>query len=156
RIFVDAGAICTSAGITAGIDLALYLIEQYAGPGIAQTVARDLVVYLRRTGNDPQLSPWLAHRNHLHPTVHRVQDAISRAPERAWALSDLARRAHTSVRNLTRLFRQHTGTTIVLYQQRIRIAYARQLLENPRNSLERVAQRVGLSSARSVRRAWAK
>ena len=114
------------------------------------------MVYLRRTGSDPQLSPWLAYRNHLHPAVHRVQDALSRTPEREWALVELAALAHTSVRNLTRLFRQHAGTSIVDYQQRIRIAHARQLLENPRNSLERVAELVGLSSARSLRRVWAK
>jgi transcriptional regulator GlxA family with amidase domain len=156
RIFVDDGVVCTSAGITAGIDLALHLIEELSGAGIAQQVARDLVVYLRRTGSDPQLSPWLAFRNHLHPAVHRVQDAISRTPQREWALAELAVLAHTSVRNLTRLFRHHTGTSVVDYQQRLRIAHARQLLENPRNSLERVAELVGLSSTRSLRRVWNK
>ncbi|MBF5044799.1 helix-turn-helix domain-containing protein [Aggregicoccus sp. 17bor-14] len=154
RVFVEDGAVCTSAGVTTGIDLALHLIERHAGAVTAQTVARELVVWQRRTSNDPQISPWLAFRNHLHPSVHRVQDALSRAPERPWPLEELARLAHTSVRNLTRLFREQTGTTIVDYQQRIRAAQARQLLEDPRMSVEQVAERVGFGSARALRRVF--
>lgn len=156
RVFVEDGNLCTSAGVTTGIDLALHLIQQHAGAALAQGVARELVVWQRRTGSDPQLSPWLAFRNHLHPVVHRIQDAVSREPARAWTLPELARLAHSSVRNLTRLFREQTGTSIVDYQQRLRVAQARQLLENPRNSVERVAEQVGFSSARSLRRVFAK
>ncbi len=156
RIFVDDGPVATSAGITSGIDLALHLIEKYAGAGTAQTVARELVVWQRRTGSDPQLSPWLDHRNHMHPVVHRVQDALSREPERLWPLPELARLAHTSVRNLTRLFREHTSITVIDYHQRLRVAQARLLLENPRNSVELVAERVGFGSARSLRRVFAR
>jgi transcriptional regulator GlxA family with amidase domain len=156
RVFVHDGPVLTSAGVTAGIDLALHLIEEYEGAGAAQAIARELVVWLRRAGGDPQLSPWLAFRDHLHPAVHRAQDAISGAPERAWTLPELARQAHTSVRNLTRLFHQHTGTTLKHYQQRLRVAKARQLLENPRHSVEEVAERVGFGSARSLRRTFVK
>lgn len=156
RVFVIDGHVATSAGVTAGLDLALYFIEESCGAGIAQAVAREMVVWLRRTGSDPQLSPWLAFRNHMHPAVHRVQDAISRAPERAWTLAELAREAHTSVRNLTRLFRQHTGTSIIDYHHRIRVAQARQLLDIPSHSVERVAELVGFSSARSLRRVFAR
>ena len=156
RVFVRDEHIATSAGVTAGLDLALYFIEESCGAGIAQAVAREMVIWLRRTGADPQLSPWLAFRNHMHPAVHRVQDAISRAPERAWTLTDLAKQAHTSVRNLTRLFRQHAGTSIVDYQQRIRVAQARQLLKNPSHTVEHVAELVGFGSARSLRRVFAR
>jgi transcriptional regulator GlxA family with amidase domain len=156
RVFVQDGSLATSAGITAGIDLALHIIESHAGAGIAQAVARELVVWLRRSGGDPQLSPWLAFRNHMHPAVHRVQDAISRAPERAWPLGELAHDAHASVRNMTRLFREHTGTSITDYHQRIRIALARQLLANPVNSVERVAELTGFASARALRRVFAR
>ena len=79
RIFVDAGRVLTSAGITTGIDLALYIIEQMAGAALAAQVARRLVMYTRRGPNDPQLSPWLAHRNHMHAAVHRAQDAIAQS-----------------------------------------------------------------------------
>ena len=84
RIFVEDGPVFTSAGVTAGLDLALYVIGQQLGPRVAADVARDLVVYLRRSGTDPALSPWVAHRNHLHPAVHRVQDAVVRDPTAAW------------------------------------------------------------------------
>lgn len=156
RIFVEDGSILTSAGVTAGIDLALYLIEQHAGPEIAQAVARHLVVYLRRSGQDPQLSPWLAHRNHMHPAVHKIQDVISGKPDRHWSLPELAEQVHMSVRNLTRLFRQHAGLGVVDYQQQIRVTFARQLLENPRHSVEKVAELAGFGSARDFRRVWAK
>jgi transcriptional regulator GlxA family with amidase domain len=156
RVFVRDGNVATSAGVTAGLDLALQLLEDGFGAAVAQQVARELVVWMRRTGSDPQLSPWLAFRNHLHPVVHQVQDAISRAPAENVSLEGLARKSHTSVRNLTRLFRQHAGTSIVEYQQRLRIAQARQLLENPRLSVEDVAARVGFGSARALRRVMAK
>lgn len=154
RVFVEDGPVATSAGVTAGIDLALHLIESIAGAGMAQGVARELVVWLRRTGSDPQLSPWLAFRDHLHPAVHRAQDAISRAPERPWPLAELAKHAHASVRNLTRLFREHTGTTVADYHQRLRVARARQLLEDPQRSMERVAELTGFGSARALRRVF--
>jgi transcriptional regulator GlxA family with amidase domain len=102
RIFVEDGNIFTSAGITAGIDLSLYLISQQCDPRLACEVARDMVVYLRRAGQDPAMSPWLAHRNHVHPLVHRVQDAIARDPASDWTAARLAETAHTSARHLGR------------------------------------------------------
>lgn len=156
RLFVEDGPIATSAGVTAGVDLALHMIQSVAGPRIALAVARELVVWLRRTGSDPQLSPWLAFRDHLHPAVHRVQDAISRAPARAWSLPELAKQSHASVRNLTRLFREHTGTSIGDYHQTLQVALARQLLDNRNNSMERVAELSGFGSPRAMRRVFAK
>ncbi|MEW9900250.1 helix-turn-helix domain-containing protein [Chitinivorax sp. PXF-14] len=156
RVFVEDGPIATAAGITAGIDLALYLIEREAGAAIAQQTAREMVVYLRRSGQDPQLSPWLAHRNHLHPTVHKAQDLIAQAPQQHWSLDTLADAVHVSTRSLTRLFREHTGTTVNDYQQAIRLAHARQLLENTHHPIERVAELSGFGSARDFRRVWGK
>ncbi|VTR45591.1 transcriptional activator FtrA [Serratia fonticola] len=81
RIFVEDRGVFTSAGITAGIDLALHLVNQYCGADRALEVAREMVVYFRRSGDDPQLSPWLRYRNHLHPAVHRAQDVMAAEPE---------------------------------------------------------------------------
>ncbi|WP_323001937.1 GlxA family transcriptional regulator [Denitromonas sp.] len=155
RVFVDDGQVVTSAGITTGIDLALYLIEHHFGPELAARVARRLVMYARRGPNDPQLSPWLAHRNHLHPAVHKVQDAITRDPARRWTLDELAALAHVGPRHLTRLFTRHAGIGVVAYQQALRIARARQLLADPTLSMERVAEQCGFASARDFRRVWA-
>ncbi|WP_291992168.1 helix-turn-helix domain-containing protein [Candidatus Accumulibacter sp. ACC003] len=154
RVFVEDGPVLTSAGITTGIDLALYLIERHAGAELAARVARRLVVYQRRSGNDPQLSPWLAHRNHLHPALHRAQDAIAQDPVRSWSLAELAACAHVSERHLTRLFAEHAGIGVVAYQQRLRIARARELLADRQLSVERVAELAGFSSARDFRRVW--
>jgi transcriptional regulator GlxA family with amidase domain len=154
RLFVEDGPVLTSAGITTGIDLALYLIERHAGAELAARVARRLVVYQRRSGNEPQLSPWLAHRNHLHPAVHRAQDAIAQDPARSWSLAELADRAHVSGRHLTRLFAEHAGISVVTYQQGLRIARARQMLADRQLSVERVAELTGFASARDFRRVW--
>lgn len=84
RIFVEDGNLVSSAGITAGIDLALHMVARHCGPRVASEVARDMVVYQRRAGTDSALSPWLEHRNHMHPGVHRVQDAVVRNPAAPW------------------------------------------------------------------------
>ena len=155
RIFVDDGRVLTSAGITTGIDLALYIIEQHAGPKLAARVARRLVMYQRRGPQDPQMSPWLAWRNHMHPAVHRAQDAIARDPARLWALPVLAEIAHVSPRHLSRLFAQHAGIGVVAYQQQLRIARARELLAaEPVLSVEKVAEQCGFGSPRDFRRVW--
>ncbi|MCB6183349.1 GlxA family transcriptional regulator [Leeia sp. TBRC 13508] len=156
RVFVEDGRFFSSAGVTAGIDLALYLIEKLAGAALAQQVAREMVVYLRRSGHDPQLSPWLEGRNHMHPAIHKVQDAISQFPDRHWSLNDLADIACMSVRNLSRLFKQHVGDSVLDYQQRLRVAYARQLIQATNVPIERVAEKSGFASARDFRRVWAK
>ena len=104
RIFVEDGAVFTSAGVTAGLDLALHVIGEQQGPRVAADIARDLVVYLRRAGTDPALSPWVMHRNHLHPAVHRVQDAVALNPAASWSAAELSAVACTGARNLSRLF----------------------------------------------------
>ncbi|HEX7635712.1 MAG TPA: helix-turn-helix domain-containing protein [Noviherbaspirillum sp.] len=156
RIFVEDGHIYTSAGVTAGIDLTLHLVAQIAGHQFAAMIARAMVIYLRRTGTDPQLSPWLAFRNHIHPAIHRVQDAVISDPSRDWNTAQLAQIACISGRHLTRLFREHTGTGIVDYLQRIRIALARELLMQSQFDMERIAEKAGFNSGRQLRRVWKK
>jgi transcriptional regulator GlxA family with amidase domain len=104
RVFVVDGPVASSAGITAGIDLALHLIAEECGEALAASVAEDMVVYLRRSQRDPELSPFLAHRRHLHPVVHRVQDAIITRPEHDWDMATLAAIGHATERHLLRLF----------------------------------------------------
>ncbi len=155
RVFVDDGRILTSAGISTGIDLALHIIEQYAGAQLAARVARRLVIYQRRGPNDPQLSPWLAWRNHMHPAVHRAQDAMASEPAKGWTLEELAARLFVSARHLSRLFPLHAGIGLVAYLQQLRIAMARDLLKNaPNLSVERVSEQCGFGSTRDFRRVW--
>jgi transcriptional regulator GlxA family with amidase domain len=154
RVFVEDNGVYTSAGITAGIDLALHLIGELGSPSLAAAVAREMAVYLRRAPGDPALSPWLEGRNHMDARIHRVQDALSRAPAEDWPLARLARFGHMSVRSLTRHFREASGMSVNAYHARLRLALARQALANG-ETMESAAERAGLGSARQLRRLWA-
>jgi transcriptional regulator GlxA family with amidase domain len=154
RLYVEDGERYTSAGVTAGIDLMLHLISGIVDHTCALAVARYLVVYLRRAGSDPQLSPWLEGRNHIHPAVHRVQDAIASDPARAWPAQRLAQIAGTSPRHLSRLFHHHVGMHIADYRNRLRAALARELIAQTRLDMEHVAERAGFASTRQLRRVW--
>ncbi|MBS1174990.1 MAG: AraC family transcriptional regulator [Burkholderiaceae bacterium] len=151
RVFVDDGAILTSAGVTAGFDVILYWLAQRFGTEVSLQVARHMNVYFRRTSHDAALSPWLIARSHMHPAVHRVQDAIAAAPDAAHDLMTLAKIACVSSRHLTRVFKQHTGMTVHDYQ----IALRHALFEQWRAqglSQEKAAIAAGFSSANAWRR----
>jgi transcriptional regulator GlxA family with amidase domain len=152
RIFIEDQGIWTSAGITSGIDLALHLINRLCGAEVALTVAREMVVWFRRSGDDPQLSPWLRYRNHMHPAIHRVQDALTAEPQKAWPLADIAAQAHISPRHLTRLFQQHLGISVRDYLEKLRLAVAEQWLLQGRG-VEQAAMAAGFSSPRQLHRA---
>jgi transcriptional regulator GlxA family with amidase domain len=156
RLYVEDGERLTSAGITAGIDMMLHIIVQLVGHPVALAVARYLVVNLRRGAADPQLSPWLEGRNHIHPAIHRVQDAIAADPSRDWPVRVLADVAAASPRNLSRLFNEHAGMSVIDYVNRMRVALARELLMGSRLDVETVAERAGFGSARQLRRAWSR
>jgi transcriptional regulator GlxA family with amidase domain len=153
RVFVLDGAVSSSAGVTTGIDLFLHHIATVCGPAIAAQVAQSMVVALRRGPGDPELSPFLRHRNHLHPALHRVQDAISSAPQNEWTLSDMADVAHTSPRHLSRVFATHTGVTPLQYLRDIRLAVAEAALNAGRNVTQSAAL-AGFASDTQLRRAW--
>ena len=154
RLFVDDRDRFSSAGVTAGVDLMLHLVSKGAGPAAAVATARSLVVFMRRGPNDPQLSPWLEGRSHLHPVVHRAQDAIAADPTRAWSLTELGRTVGASPRNLSRLLTIHAGTTVSETVSRGRVALARDLLSQTDLGMEQVAGRAGFASARHMRRVW--
>ncbi len=154
RLFVIDGERHTSAGVTAGLDLMLNVVGSLVGHACAVAIARHLVLYLRREGADPQISPWLAGRNHLHPAVHRVQDAIIANPAQNWTLTRLAKIANTSARHLSRVFNEHAGMNLTSYINSLRVELAHQLLCNSRLDVERVAERTGFASSRQLRRAW--
>ena len=154
RLYVEDGNCYSSAGITTGVDLMLHLVGKLIGQVNAVAIARYLVVYLRRSGGDPQLSPWLEGRNHMHPAVHRVQDLIAADPTKSWNVSKLARMVGLSNRHLSRLFHEHVGMSFMDYNNRLRIGLARELLSQTRLDMERIAERAGFSSSRQLRRAW--
>ncbi|KQY88416.1 GlxA family transcriptional regulator [Pelomonas sp. Root1444] len=154
RVFVEDGEVFTSAGVTAGIDLALHLIAGHAGELVAARVAEQMAVPLRRGAADPELSPLLAHRQHLNARLHRVQDALSLAPREDWPLERMAALAATTPRTLSRLFAQHAGTSPQAYLRGVRLAVARNALQAGA-SVAAASEAAGFSAELQLRRAWA-
>lgn len=154
RVFVQDGEVFTSAGVTAGIDLALHLVAEHAGELVAARVAQQMAVALRRGPTDPELSPLLAHRQHLNAPLHRVQDAVSSAPREDWTVERMAALAAATPRTLSRLFARHTEVSPLAYLRGVRLAVARQALAAGA-SVGEAAEAGGFSSELQLRRAWA-
>ena len=150
RVFVEDGPLASSAGVTAGIDLALHAVAQVCDDALAQTVARVLVTFSRRGPMDPERSPLLAFRDHLHPAVHRVQDAVCAAPAQPWDVDTLAAVAHVTPRHLGRLFLQTLGLAPRAYVERVRLALARQALGRGATAAQS-ARLAGFRSERQLR-----
>lgn len=153
RVFVLDGAVSSSAGVTTGIDLFLHRIAAVCGPALAAQVAQTMVVALRRGPGDPELSPFLRYRDHLHPALHRVQDAVSQRPQQGWNAQTMAAVACISSRHLSRLFLVHAGVAPLDYLRRLRLDTAQAAL-NAGCSVGRAAELAGFSSDTQLRRAW--
>jgi transcriptional regulator GlxA family with amidase domain len=150
-LYVLDGRVVTSAGIVSGIDLALHLVASRHGPGAAARIAREMVAYARRNGDEPQASAMLRHRSHLSDTVHRVQDLIDARFTQRLSLADLAAGAGVSQRTLTRRFSQVTGMTPLRYQQLLRAEHAEHLIGHGA-TVQAAARAAGFEDARMLRR----
>ena len=150
-LFVLDERIVTSAGIASGIDLALHLVATRHGPAVAAQIARDMVVYARRNGHEPQTSAMLRHRSHLDDMVHRAQDLIDTRFDEALPLPALASAVGVSERTLTRLFGRATGLTPLRYQQTLRLERAEHLISHG-TTVDAAARSVGFEDARMLRR----
>lgn len=150
-LYVVDDRVVTSAGIASGIDLALHLVAVRHGPAAAARVARSMVVYARRNGDEQQASAMLRHRAHLSEVVHRVQDLIDARFADRLSLADLAAAAGVSERTLTRLFGRATGTSPLRYQQLLRLERAEHLIGHG-STVEAAARAVGFQDARMLRR----
>lgn len=150
RLITHDGNLYSSAGVSSGIDLALYLLEELFGAVFASKIAKEVVIYLRRTENDPQLSVFLQYRNHIDTRIHQVQDLLAQNLEWKNNIEDLANSVHMSPRNLTRLFKKTTGITIGEYLDRLRVERAIQLL-TAGSKVSTVATSCGLQSSNQLR-----
>ncbi len=151
-LYTHTDYIYTSAGITSGIDLSLSIVDEHYGPLFAHKVARELLVYHRRSQNHTQQSIYLDYRNHLHLGVHRVQDWLIENLHKKTTIEELAEIVHMSTRNLTRAFKNVTGITINEYMKRLRLEKAATLSNNPEYGTEFIAGQVGYMNARQLRR----
>jgi len=153
-IYVQDGALHTSAGVTAGIDLALKLIEDDHGRELAFKIARRLVVFLRRPGGQSQFSAHLAAQIATESRIQAIQNWIIDNVAVDLSLAVLAAQAGMSVRNFSRIFQRETGGTPAEFVELARVDAARRLLEDSDISLQQVATKCGFSSADIMRRAF--
>lgn len=156
RIFIRDGAMFTSAGVTAALDLTLDLVEEDLGRQVALAVARRLVIFVKRPGGQTQYSTHLAAQAAQSTPVQRAQDLVRRQPEANLSMTALAHQSGTSQRNLARLFRQETGMSVGEYVEATRLDLARQLLEGADPSIKRIAGASGFPSPEALRRAFAR
>jgi transcriptional regulator GlxA family with amidase domain len=154
RIFVRDGAMFSSAGTTAALDLTLALIEEDHGPALSLAVARRLVMFLKRPGGQSQYSAHLAGQVSALSPVARIQAWIRDNVGEDLSVAALARRAAMSDRNFARAFVQETGLTPADFVELTRIDAARRLLDGSSLSLQRVAAVSGFSSTQTMRRAF--
>ena len=155
-LFVRDGRMMTSAGVSAGIDMALALVEEHHGAETARAVAKDMVVFMQRPGGQSQFSV----HSQAHPTRHGLLrgllDTVVADPGANHTLTAMARRTGISERHVTRLFHDEAHTTPARYVERVRLEAAQVMLERGDEPLATIARRTGFGSPESMRRAFAK
>jgi transcriptional regulator GlxA family with amidase domain len=153
RIFIVDGPVWTSAGMTAGIDLALAMVEKDLGADVARAVARKLVVYHRRAGGQSQFSALLE----MEPKSDRIQSALAYAKrnlDKPLTVTQLAKAAHLSPRQFSRAFRAETGQSPAKAVENLRVEAARLMMERSRHPIDVIAQQTGFADRDRMRRAF--
>jgi transcriptional regulator GlxA family with amidase domain len=153
-IFVQEGSVYTSAGVTAGMDLALALVEEDHGREVALAVARALVMFLRRPGGQAQFSAQLAVQMAEHAPLRDLQAHVLEHPDGDLSVETLSRRVGMSPRNFARVFTREVGTTPARFVTSVRVETARRLLEETSDDLDTICTASGLGSTESMRRAF--
>jgi len=152
-IYVREGRVWTSAGVTAGMDLALALVEEDHGRELALAVARWLVLFLKRPGGQSQFSAALASQLAEREAVRELQTFVVENPTADLSVEALARRSAMSPRNFARVFAREVGLTPARFVERARVEAARRRLEDSRDGVESIARASGFGSAETLRRA---
>jgi transcriptional regulator GlxA family with amidase domain len=153
-IFITDGRVWTSAGVTAGMDLALALVEDDLGRQVAHAVAQELVMFLRRPGSQSQFSVPLWSRQPTTDPIRAVVAAIHEDPGAEHGIVDLARHAGLSPRHLQRRFTAEIGTPPSAYVERVRVEAAQRALTDGEEPVDTIARRCGFGTAESLRRAF--
>jgi len=153
-VYVRDGKFLTSAGVTCGIDVALAVVEEDLGRDAAMEVARHLVVFLRRPGNQAQFSAQLASQLAHRPALRDLQQWIAEHPGGDLSVSALAQRASLSERQFSRAFTAEVGVTPGRYVAQVRLEAARRHLEDTADSIEQIAAGCGYGTPETMRRAF--
>src|SRR3954454_10405769 len=155
-IFVVDGPVRTSAGVTAGMDLALAFVEEDLGPRVALEVARWLVLFVKRPGGQAQFSAQLAAQSAERAPLRELQAWIADHLADDLSVPALAARACMSERNFARAFKAETGMTPAVYFEALRVERARLALESGLEPVDAVARRCGFGTVETLRRAFAR
>jgi transcriptional regulator GlxA family with amidase domain len=153
-LFVQDGRFITGAGISAGVDLALALVESDYGPGIARRVARWMVVFLQRPGGQAQFSVWAESALPVTRGLRQILDSVVSDPGANHSIACMASRAAVSERHLVRMFRDQVGMTPARFVEQARLEAAKVLLATGDHSQEAVARRAGFGSPDTMRRTF--
>lgn len=153
-IFVRDGPVWTSAGVTAGMDLALALVEEDLDADAALEIARHLVLFLRRPGNQSQFSATLAAQRAEREPLREIQRALLEDVAGDHSVEAMAARAHMSPRHFARAFRAETGVTPARHVERVRLEAARRRLEDTGEPIAAIAAGCGFGTAETMRRAF--
>lgn len=154
RLYVFDQGVFTSAGMTAGIDMALSLVEKWSNPLLAATIAQEMVINIRRADTKDQQNIFLDFKNHFNADVYRAQEILANRLDARFTIGDLARQLNMSGRQLARLFKSHTGQTIQVYRDQLRLEQGEKLLRHTEMSVKEIAGRCGFASARQFARLW--
>jgi transcriptional regulator GlxA family with amidase domain len=154
QIFIRDGNLCTTAGVTAGMDLALALVEEDYGRDLALIVARYMVMFLKRPGGQSQFSAHLAAQMSGKTKIQQIQQYVLDNLATPLSVESLAEQAGMSLRNFTRVFRQEMDMTPTEFVDAARLDAARLLLEDSGKSLQQIATRCGFGNADGMRRAF--
>jgi transcriptional regulator GlxA family with amidase domain len=152
-LFVEDEGVFTSAGVSAGMDLALALVEQDYGPDLARTVARNLVMFMQRPGGQSQFSAPLQVRRPRTPALREVVDLVSAQPALDHSARTLAARVGVSSRHLARLFASELDTTPARYVEQVRLDHAKALLDAG-HGVAQTAKQAGFGSSETMRRVF--
>jgi len=153
-IYIRDGSVWTSAGVTAGMDLALALVEEDHDRDLALAIARQLVMFLRRPGGQSQFSATLGSQQPAREHLRELQRAVLEDVAGDHRVESLAERAHMSPRHFARAFRAETGVTPARYVQRVRLEAARRLLEDTQDPIGLIASQCGFGTAETMRRVF--
>lgn len=156
RLYVFDRGIFTSAGMTAGIDMALSLVEKWTSPLLAAKIAQEMVINIRRAETKDQQNIFLDFQNHFNAEVYQAQELLANRLDERFTIDDLAKSLNRSSRQLARLFKRHTGQTIQAYRDGLRLEQGEKLLLNTQLSVKEIAGQCGFASPRQFARLWKK
>ena len=154
RLYVFDKNMFTSAGMTAGIDMALALVDKWCSPLLAAKIAQEMVINVRRAETRDQKNTFLDFDNHFNAEVYRAQEILANRLDARFTVDDLAKMMNLSTRHLARLFKHHTGQTIHAYRNRLRLQHGEQLLLNTEMFVKEIAVACGYESSRQFIRLW--